>query len=67
MSRLSIVFACLAALPALSGCFVVGAAVGATGAVAGAGVDLVTTSKEEQMKKDNERLRKENEELRRNK
>jgi hypothetical protein len=33
--------------------------------VVGGTVDLVTTSKEEQMKKDNARLKKENEELRR--
>ncbi len=58
----------LIALPLLSGCIVTdvaGAAIGATGAVVGGAVDMVTTSEAEQDKKDAKRLRKENEELRR--
>ena len=68
MIRTMTILAALAALPLLSGCLVataVGATVGVAGAVVGGTVDLVTTSKEEQMKKDNARLKKENEELRR--
>jgi hypothetical protein len=58
----------LIALPLLSGCIVTdvaGAALGATGAVVGGAVDLVTTSDAEQDKKDAKRLREENKELRR--
>jgi hypothetical protein len=58
----------LLALPLLSGCIVTdvaGAAIGATGAVVGGAVDLVTTSDAEQNKKDAKRLKQENEELRR--
>jgi hypothetical protein len=68
MSKPAVIFACLAALPVLSGCIVLdaaGAVVGATGAVVGGAVDLVTTSEDEQMKKDNARLKKENEDLKR--
>ncbi len=59
--------ACLG-LVLLSGCVsaaigatgaVVGGAVSATGAVVGGAVDVVTTSEEEQMKKDVERLKRE--------
>jgi hypothetical protein len=52
--------------PLLTGCLVMdvaGAAVGATGAVVGGAIDLVTTSKDEQNAKDVARLKKENEEL----
>lgn len=50
----------------LSGCLVgtvVGAGAKATGAVVGAGVDLVTESKQERTEKENKALKKENERL----
>ena len=60
MSNTKVLLAILAAAPLMSGCLVVGAAgavagaaAGATGAVVGGTVDLVTTSDEEQMRKDN--------------
>jgi hypothetical protein len=68
MRKALVLAALLAAIPLLSGCLiasVAGAAVGVGGAVVGGAVDMVTTSPEEQQKKDNERLRRENEELRR--
>lgn len=55
----ALVFACAS----LSGCIVAsaaGAAVGVTGAVVGGAVDLVTTSDEEQMKKDIKEMKKQN-------
>jgi hypothetical protein len=68
MTRAKAILAVVAAAPFLSGCLVTdvaGAAIGATGAVVGGAVDLVTTSEEEQMRKDNKALKKENEELKR--
>ena len=68
MTRSWAILGILFAAPVLSGCLVTdvaGAAIGATGAVVGGAVDLVTTSEEEQMRKDNKVLREENEELRR--
>jgi hypothetical protein len=67
MTRARAILGVLLVTPILSGCIVTdvaGAAVGATSAVVGGAVDLVTTSEEEQMRKDNKALRKENEELR---
>ena len=54
--------------PILSACIVTdvaGVAVGATGAVVGRAVDMVTTSKDEQNAKDVKRLKRENKELKR--
>ena len=68
MRKALVLAALLAATPLLSGCLVAsvaGAAVGVGGAVVGGTYDILTTSQEEQQKKDNERLRRENEELRR--
>lgn len=68
LTKARLILAMLCTAPLLSGCLVLdvaGAAVKTTGAVVGGAVDLVTTSDEEQMRKDNKTLKKENEELKR--
>jgi len=68
MINARLILAALCAAPLLSGCLLVDVGVGAvktTGAVVGGAVDLVTTSDEEQMRKDNKTLKKENDELKR--